>query len=299
MDNRPDKHLIVGLGEILWDLLPGGKQLGGAPANFAYHAMALGAESHPVSAVGDDGPGAEILARLGDAGLDTRTVAVLPGRPTGTVTVKLDAGGIPDFTIHEGVAWDHIPFSPGLKNLAAETDAVCFGTLAQRSDTSRTTIRRFLECTQPDCLRICDVNLRQKFYSRGIIHESLVLSDVLKLNDQELPVLAKLLSMKGTESAIIAELFSVYELDLVALTLGEKGSRLFRRDDESFLEAPKVRVADTVGAGDAFTAALAVGLLTGLPLRTLHENATRLAAFVCTQRGAMPDRSGIPEIMEM
>jgi len=288
---------VVGLGEILWDLLPDGKQLGGAPANFAYHAMALGAESHPVSAVGDDAPGAEILARLGDEGLDTRTLAVLPGLPTGMVTVQLDERGVPGFIIHENTAWDHIPFSPDLATLAGRTDAVCFGTLAQRSEESRETIRRFLESTPPGCLKIFDVNLRQRYYSKEMIVKSLSRSDVLKCNDGELPVLSALLRIGGSETDILNRLLVLHGLKLVALTMGEKGSRLVTPHADSFLEAPKLRVADTVGAGDAFTAALAMGLLAGNPIRTLHENATRLASFVCMQKGAMPEMTAIHKWM--
>jgi fructokinase len=288
----------VGLGEILWDILPAGRQLGGAPANFAYHAMALGGQSRVVSAVGEDALGREILAKIKGAGLDPRFIAVDPEHPTGTVTVKLDPAGVPDFTIHESVAWDYIPFSAELEELASRTDAVCFGTLAQRSQVSRSTIRRFLECTPPDCLRIYDVNLRQAFFDRDILHESLVRCDVLKLNDLELPVLAGALSITGTGDERIRQLLGNYELELIALTLGAKGSRLVGPDTDSFMEAPAVRIADTVGAGDAFTAALAVGMLRLLPLRRIHENATRLAAFVCTLPGAMPEMGLVKEALK-
>jgi fructokinase len=288
---------VIGLGEILWDHLPDGKRLGGAPANFAYHAMALGAESHPVSAVGDDAPGAEIRARLAEARLDAGTIAVLPGLSTGAVTVRLDERGVPDFTIHENAAWDHIPFTRDLKELAGRADAVCFGTLAQRSEKSHRTIRRFLERTPPRCFKIFDMNLRQRYYSDEMILQSLNRADVLKCNDGELPVLSAMLGIGGSEIEILKRLLSDFKLKLAALTMGEKGSRLVTPDGDSFLEAPKVCVADTVGAGDAFTAALAMGLLAGDPLRTIHENATRLAAFVCTQKGAMPEIAAIRQWM--
>jgi len=178
--------LVVGIGEILWDLLPDGKQMGGAPANFAYHARALGAASVIVSAVGDDRSGREILEELGRRGLERSGIAVVSGAPTGTVTVALDAGGIPHYTIHEGVAWDVIPWTAGLGDLAARADAVCFGSLAQRSPVSRATIGAFLDATRPDCLRVLDLNLRQSYFSRDIVVGLLGRATVLKLNDEEL-----------------------------------------------------------------------------------------------------------------
>jgi len=282
-------NCVVGIGEFLWDLLSTGKQLGGAPANFAYHARVLGAESLVVSAVGDDPLGKELIGQLQRIGLSDDFIAVDPKRPTGTVTVQLDAKGVPDFTIHEGVAWDAILFSPGLEGVAQRADSVCFGTLAQRSETSRHTIQTFVQSTRPDCLRMFDVNLRQHYFSRPIIEESLAHADVLKLNDQELPVLARLLSITGSETEILKALLKTYELELIALTQGDRGSRLIGFNDDSFLKTPVVQVIDTVGAGDAFTAALAMGLLQNLPIKTIHENATRLAAFVCTQKGATPE----------
>jgi fructokinase len=178
--------LVVGIGELLWDLLPDGKQMGGAPANFAYHARALGAASVIVSAVGDDRSGREILEELGRRGLERSGIAVVSGAPTGTVTVALDAGGIPHYTIHEGVAWDVIPWTAGLGDLAARADAVCFGSLAQRSPVSRATIGAFLDATRPDCLRVLDLNLRQSYFSRDIVVGLLGRATVLKLNDEEL-----------------------------------------------------------------------------------------------------------------
>ncbi len=280
---------VVGIGEFLWDLLPAGRQLGGAPANFAYHAQALGAESVVVSAVGDDSLGRDLIEQLERIGLDDGFIARDPERPTGTVTVQLDAKGVPDFTIHEGVAWDAIPFSPELKDLAQKADCVCFGTLAQRCEISRHTIQNFVRSTRPDCLRIYDVNFRQHYYDKPIVDQSLAHTDVLKLNEQELPDLARLLSITGSDSEILKTLLKAYELELIALTQGERGSRLVGLNDDSFLETPAVHVEDTVGAGDAFTAALAMGLLQNLPINTIHQNATRLAAFVCTQKGATPE----------
>jgi fructokinase len=213
------------------------------------------------------------------------------------VTVEVDAKGVPTFSIRENVAWDNIVFSGRAGDLAAGADAVCFGTLAQRSAISRGSIRRFLESVSQNCLCIFDVNLRQGYYSGEILRDSLRLCDVLKLNDQELPVVAEVLSLGGSEADILARIIGDYRLELVALTLGEKGSRLVSLTGASYMEALKVPVVDTVGAGDAFTAALTVGLLQRLPLREIHENATRLAGFVCTRHGAVPELAAIHEFM--
>ncbi|MHC5061250.1 MAG: carbohydrate kinase family protein [Planctomycetota bacterium] len=281
---------IVGLGEILWDMLPAGKQLGGAPANFAYHAKALGAEGIAVSCIGDDGLGREILSQLGGLDLDCRYVALDMEHPTGTVTVKLDDDGVPDFTIHKNVAWDYIPLSDSLLDLAARADAVCFGSLCQRSDVSRETVRRFLENTRPDCLRIFDINIRQSYYSRDIVDAMLDTSSVLKLNDDELPLVAELLDVKGEESEILAELVARYNLRLIVLTKGADGSRLYGPDGDSESKGVQPEnIADTVGAGDAFTAAVAVGLLKGKSLDEINAHANRVASFVCSQHGATPN----------
>ena len=282
-------YTIVGLGEILWDMLPAGKQLGGAPANFAYHAQALGAEGVVVSCIGDDDLGREILSQLDGLGLDCQYIAVDKANRTGTVTVKLDANGVPDFTIHENVAWDFIPLSAPLLELAARADAVCFGSLCQRSDVSRDTVRRFLEKTKPDCLRIFDINIRQSYYSKDIIGAMLDTSNVLKLNDDELPLVGELLDIKGSESEILAELAARYELRLIVLTKGADGSRLYGPDGDSESKGvPPEKIADTVGAGDAFTAAVAVGLLNGNGLEQINAHANRVASFVCSQHGATP-----------
>ena len=280
--------LIVGLGEILWDLLPSGKQLGGAPANFAYHAQALGGESLVVSAVGKDELGREILGRLDALALNAMHVAVDGCHPTGTVTVALDRAGTPAYTIHEHVAWDFIPQAPQLLALAAETDAVCFGSLAQRSPVSRATIHAFLRATPAAALRIFDINLRQSFYSREVIDASLRLSNVLKLNHEELPRAAQLLAIAGDEMDVLRELSARYGLRLVALTRGARGSILYTQEGVSGHAGFPAEVVDTVGAGDAFAAALALGLLRGHDLERINADANRVAAYVCSQPGATP-----------
>lgn len=289
MSKDQDKFTIVGLGEILWDLLPEGKQLGGAPANFAYHAQALGARGVPVSCVGDDDLGREILDRLGDVNLETGHIAIDRDHSTGTVSVELDTQGKPTYIIHEGVAWDFIPYDAALDDLAGQADAVCFGSLCQRSPVSRATVQRFLEATKPDCLRIYDINLRQHYYSPDIVDSMLGLSNVLKLNDEELPIVAQLLDLDGDENRILLELRQRYDLDLIVLTRGAEGSTLVTTDRvSSHKTIEPLTIADTVGAGDSFTAAVAMGLLAGRDLDHINRTANHLAAYVCTQKGAMP-----------
>jgi len=289
MHSDKDAPIVVGIGELLWDLLPGGRQIGGAPANFAYHAHALGAQGVLVSAVGEDPDGQELLMRLKPKGLDLDLVSILPGRPTGTVTVEVSGNGIPVYTIHEEVAWDYIPSTDVMESRAREADAVCFGTLAQRSPVSRSTIQRFLRATKPSCLRVLDVNLRQSYYDPPTIQESLALSNVLKLNDEELPIVAGVLGLTGSQGEILKTLCGRFHLLALALTRGEKGSLLMTPSET--VDHPGVRVeriADTVGAGDSYAAALVMGLLRNDPPARICGQAARTAAFVCAHQGAMP-----------
>ncbi len=281
--------LVVGIGELLWDLLPDGRQMGGAPANFAFHAQALGASSAIVSAVGDDRSGREILEELGRRGLERGGIAVVSGAPTGTVTVVLDAGGIPRYTIHEGVAWDAIPWSAGLAKLAARADAVCFGSLAQRSPASRATIGAFLDATRPDCPRVLDLNLRQSYFDRDLVLSLLGRATVLKLNDEELGTVSRMLALPGSESQALAGLLEAYPLSLIALTKGPSGSRLFGPGVDIIHPGQPVETADTVGAGDAFTAALVTGMLRHKSWPEIGERANRIAGYVCSRKGAWPD----------
>jgi fructokinase len=282
------KPLVVGLGEVLWDLLPSGRQLGGAPANFAFHAQSLGADARVVSCVGADPLGDGILQHLNDLGLSTENVVVDLVNPTGTVSVELDSDGTPSYVIHKNVAWDFLPLRPKMLSLASEADAVCFGSLGQRSPIARDTISEFLAATRFDCLRIFDINLRQHFFNFDIIESGLNAAKVLKLNDEELPVIAKMLSIQGSEEEMLMSLCRRYGLQLVALTKGAAGSILFTTEQCSVRKGEPVEVVDAVGAGDAFTAALAMGLLAELDLETIHTRAARIARFVCTQHGATP-----------
>ena len=286
----PNPPLIIGLGEILWDMLPAGRQLGGAPANFAYHAGVLGARAAVVSRVGDDALGREILQRLDDLRLDRAQVSVDDRHPTGVVDVTLDAAGVPQYVIRTGVAWDFLPHGPALLEMAGRADAVCFGTLGQRGADSRESIGAFLAATRRPCLRVFDINLRQHYFSRELVQAMMRTSDVLKLNDQELPIVIDLLGLQAASPADAAgAIMRDFPVRLVALTRGPAGSALFQRDgqadDHPGFPGP---VADTVGAGDAFTAALILGLLDGHPLARINVFANRLAAFVCSQNGATP-----------
>ncbi|MFW5857915.1 MAG: carbohydrate kinase family protein [Planctomycetota bacterium] len=288
---------LLGLGELLWDLLPDGRQLGGAPANFAYHACALGGRGAVASCVGDDPLGREALERLDGLGVDRSAVAVDPERPTGTVSVALDAAGQPSYTIHEGVAWDAIPASGALLDRAAAADAICFGSLAQRSAASRATLRRALDAAQPACLRVFDINLRQAYYDRDVILASLEQADAFKVNDEELPVVARLLDLPAQTRPAMEALRARFDLRWVALTRGAAGSLLLA--DGAWAEhpgEPVATVADTVGAGDAFTAALALGTLLGQAPEVRNAHANRVAAFVCAAAGATP---ALPEALRL
>ncbi|MCP4537001.1 MAG: carbohydrate kinase [Chloroflexi bacterium] len=289
MNHKKAPFLLVGLGELLWDLLPSGPQLGGAPANFAYHAQALGGRARMVSCIGPDEWGQKAVAQLNTFGLDTAFVATDAHAPTGTVTVELDAQGKPVYTIHENVAWDRIAWTDALADLAASCDAVCFGSLAQRSEPSRQTIQRFLGHTSAQCLRIFDINLRQSYYDADCIGASLTHANVFKLSDEEVSATAACLQMSDSEDAFLDELLKRYDLQLIALTRGAQGSRLKTPAEDRECASLSVQIADTVGAGDAFTAALGLGLLKHQDLETIHTNATQLAGYVCSQPGAMPE----------
>lgn len=281
------------MGEALWDMLPEGKQLGGAPANFAYHVSQFGLESRVVSAVGQDKLGTEILDSFRARQLAS-LIETVP-YPTGTVQVELDAAGVPCYNIKEGVAWDNIPYTSALDELARHTGAVCFGSLAQRSVVSRETIHRFLDvvAATSDTLRIFDINLRQSFYTKDIICDSLRRCNVLKINDEELVAVSRMFGYPGIDLQDKCWiLLAKYNLKMLILTCGVNGSYVFTPGEVSFVETPKVQVADTVGAGDSFTAAFTAAILRGRSVKEAHKLAVETSAYVCTQQGAMP---GLPE----
>jgi fructokinase len=279
---------VIGIGEVLWDLLPAGRQLGGAPANFAYHARALGAEARIVSRVGRDQPGRDLLEQLATLGVPTDCVELDATLPTGTVSVELAADGQPQYRIHENVAWDAIAGEAASRKAVGQADAVCFGTLAQRSETSRQSIRTLVELTPKAALRILDVNLRQNYFSRQLIDESLALANVLKVNDAELPQLAVMFHLKGDVRAQIAHLADHWKLRLVACTRGAHGSLLFSAGKWSEHAGTATPVADTIGAGDSFTAAMTLGFLAGWNLDAINHRANQIAAYVCSCPGATP-----------
>lgn len=289
----PTRPLILALGEILWDLLPDGKQVGGAPANFAHHAGELGADAHIVSAIGRDELGRELSGVLRSRNQALDTLFVVNDRPTGTVSVHVDEAGQPSYTIHENVAWDYVPTAPLLLDLAKKADCICFGSLAQRSPTTRATIRQVLQLARPQSLRIFDINLRQHYYDRDTLADSLARATVLKINDQEWPTLFKLILPDRAPAA--HHLFHLHpQLKLVALTRGSDGSVLYSASGTVFEHQghSPAQVADTVGAGDAFTAALALGLLAHRPLQQVNDHANRVASYVCEHRGATPPLAG-------
>ncbi len=280
--------IVVGIGELLWDILPDGRQLGGAPANCAYHAGQMGCESYIVSAIGNDELGDHISDEVQQLSIDTSFLQKSDENPTGTVSVEVDDSGSPSYIIHEAVAWDYINWNERLRQLASKTDAVCFGTLAQRNTDSRVAIQDFLKSTKDDCLVAFDVNLRQSFYNKKTITESLSLANILKLSDEELPVVSDFLSISGSTEQRLDQLIKMFNLKLVALTMGSEGSHLVTPSEKSYMAATKVKVADTIGAGDSFNASLVTGLLQKLDLRTIHRVASEVSAFVCSSKGATP-----------
>lgn len=281
--------LVVGMGEALWDVLPEGKKIGGAPANFAYHVSQFGLPSCVVSAVGDDDLGREIIENFTAKGLK-QLIADVP-YPTGTVQVEIDQSGVPQYEIKENVAWDNIPYTERLESLAERTTAVCFGSLAQRNVVSRNTINRFLDVvsSNEENLIVFDVNLRQGFYNKEILCNSMKRCNILKINDEELVTVSRMFGYPGIDLQDKCWiLLGKYNLKMLILTCGINGSYVFTPGNVSFQPTPKVEVADTVGAGDSFTAAFISSVLKGKSVSEAHSLAVRTSAFVCTEKGAMP-----------
>jgi fructokinase len=288
---------VIGIGELLWDMLPDGKQLGGAPANFAYHAQQVGAKGAILSAIGNDLLGSEI--GLDIEKLKIQSLISKANYPTGTVAVTIKDNGIPSYEIVENVAWDMISLCEDAKIELKKADAICFGSLAQRNSVSRDSIIEAIGFTSEKCLKVFDINLRQHFYNKEVIKNSLDICNVLKINDEELLVLSDMFGWEGSDIEKCQFLMQHYQLELLALTCGENGSYLFSEEEQSFLETPKVEVADTVGAGDSFTGAMIMGKLQNKPLSEIHQMAVKVSAFVCTQKGATPsyDLENIYEII--
>ena len=289
----PDKnYLTIGLGELLWDMFPEGKQLGGAPANFAYMTSLLGDEGIVASRVGTDALGRAAGRRLERLGVRATHLQLDPEHPTGTVKVSVDPVGQPTFDIAQSVAWDFFAWTPEWRALAERADAVCFGTLAQRCPQSRATVRAFLSALRPGATRVFDVNLRQSFYDADTLAEAAKLADIMKVNTDELAIVAKLLRIPFIYDELRAAhwLRDILGLKLVCITRGAKGSLIVSADETSEHPGYRIHVADTVGAGDAFTAALVYHYLRHASVPTLNEAANRMGAWVSSQVGATPPR---------
>lgn len=279
----------IGIGEVLWDMLPEGKQLGGAPTNFAVHIRQLATtkiDSHIISCIGDDAFGQEIRTHLQHQKINCEFLSIEPDHPTGRVDIALNKTGSPTYTINQPVAWDFIPDTA--IELARQSSVVCFGSLAQRNVVSRTSIHRFLDNTPDDCLRVFDINLRQHYYNRNVIEASLQQANILKINTEELKIVAELLQLKGNEQQLLQSICTRFKLRLGILTRGSKGSLLIGSKSMHLHPGKAVQVIDTVGAGDAFTAAVAIGLLKQFDLDYINDCANRVAAFVCSHKGATP-----------
>ncbi len=282
-----EKRTIVGIGESLWDCLPQGTKLGGAPVNFAYHVHQFGYDAVAISALGNDILGDQTRKELDAVKLPY--IMPIVAEPTGTVQVTLDEEGVPTYDIKQNVAWDNIPFNEEIEAAAKRAQVVCFGTLAQRNSVSRNTIQQFLKATPKDCLKVLDINLRQNFYTKDIIRESVAACDILKINDEELITIGRLFGYPGLDLENKCWLLlGKYNLKMLIVTCGINGSYVFGPAVKSFIETPQVEVADTVGAGDSFTASFCAALLAGKTLEEAHQLAVNVSAYVCTQAGAMP-----------
>jgi len=282
----PPAKIVVGLGEILWDVLPDGRAVGGAPANFVFHTAALGAEAILVNSVGEDANGTELIRRMEEEALSTEYIYRDAQHPTGTVTVRLDESGVPDYTIHEGAAWDFIPWTDSCGELAKRAGAICCGTLAHRSPVSRRTLRRFLESVGKNTVKVVDVNLRQHYYSKELLEQLLSDADIVKLNEVEFCRISSLFFLAGTETERLERLLERFSLQLIALTKGGRGSRLKTPEKDSTLAGEEITAVDTVGAGDAFAASLVLDWIQGLDLDLIHKRADAIAATVCLNKGA-------------
>lgn len=279
------KFITIGIGEILWDMLPDGKMLGGAPANFAYHTHQLGSDGIVISAVGDDILGKEIEEIVEGKGLVNGLSKST--FPTGTVSVEL-TNGIPDYTIHENVAWDDIQLNEVAKEKLKQANAVCFGSLAQRCEMSQKAIWAALEMVPESCLKVFDINIRQSFFTKDLIDKSLLYADIFKINDEELELFQSMFQLEGSVDELCQQILVKYDLKLLTLTKGSDGSILYTPTEKSDLPTPAVQVIDTIGAGDSFNATMVMGLLYNKPLKVIHNNAIKVSAFVCTQKGATP-----------
>lgn len=290
------KFTIAGIGELLWDVLPEAEVIGGAPVNFAYHVTALGAKGIPISTIGNDVRGGKALEELQKRGVETSAISITEDFATGYVTATLDNEGKASYNFPDDVAWDHLQINEYAENLRNVLDAVCFGSLAQRSEHSRRAIYGFLDTLGKETLKVFDINLRQEFYSEKVVVNSLTRTDILKLNEEELPILADLIDLNGPSDKWLQVLVEKYHLQMAILSRGGSGSLLLTPKSSSDHPGVVTHIKDTIGAGDSFTAAVTIGFLQGLPLNEINENANRIAAYVCSQRGGMPP---MPEFLKV
>lgn len=305
-----EPHLILGIGELLWDILPEGPRLGGAPGNFSVMAGRLGNHAAILSRIGRDDLGRSAIKLLDPMPVDSSHIQIDPAHETGRVMVTLRSGQ-PEYTIQQPAAWDSLELSDEWLQLAERADAICFGSLAQRSIESRQTIQTLAAQTSSACVRIYDVNLRPPFFSSEIVQESLELATVVKMNDSEVPQVLAILGLPLNDEAPASRLRVGAErllaefptLRMVAITCGGHGSLLVTNDEWHQHPGVPVQMADTIGAGDAFTAAMTHYMLRGADLATLNEAGNRWGSWVASQSGAMPElteavRSGITASIE-
>lgn len=281
------KLKVIAVGEIVWDMLPAGKQLGGAPLNFAFFSKELGAEAYAVSAIGNDVLGDETLAVASATGVNLDYLQ-RNNLPTSRVLISLDDEGVPQYEIVENVAWDALECPQMILDLVKDASVMCWGSLAQRSVTSRQSVLAMLSAAPKECVKVFDINIRQHYYSREVIETSLGYADILKLNEDELPLVASLLGLSRQERDIVRQLIEKYALKYLVYTHGADFSEVFSATGEySHVPTPKVRVVDTVGAGDSFTAVFVTSILQGLSMAESHARAVEVSAYVCTQNGAI------------
>lgn len=281
------KLKVIAVGEIVWDMLPAGKQLGGAPLNFAFFSKELGAEAYAVSAIGNDVLGDETLAVASATGVNLDYLQ-RNNLPTSRVLISLDNEGVPQYEIVENVAWDALECPQMILDLVKDASVMCWGSLAQRSVTSRQSVLAMLSAAPKECVKVFDINIRQHYYSREVIETSLGYADILKLNEDELPLVASILGLSGPEHDIVSQLIEKYALKYLVYTHGADFSEVYSATGEySHVPTPKVRVVDTVGAGDSFTAVFVTSILQGLSMAESHARAVEVSAYVCTQNGAI------------
>ncbi|MGL1931994.1 MAG: PfkB family carbohydrate kinase [Desulfotalea sp.] len=287
-NNLTNIPVVAGIGEILWDVIGNSEELGGAPVNFAHHANSLGAKAYAISTIGSDKRGENALAVLQQNNISTNCISTQDNGTTGYVLAEIDDKGVATYNFPDNVAWDNLQLNKKTLSLAKELDVVCFGSLAQRSVTSRNSIINFLNMTKPECLKIFDINLRQNFYTNEIIKSSFQIANIVKLNDDEIAVIAKIERLTGSHTEQLRRIIARYDLDLIILTRGANGSLLVTADEDNDHPGFTTKIFNTIGAGDSFTATVALSFIKGNSLKSINHQANKVASYVCSQSGAMP-----------